>query len=270
MKRDLSKEFQGGLMEIKGVRCKKDNKGMVWLNLEDVARGLGFVNKRDNKVRVDRVKCYLEVFGYDTTTFGGKVLEQLIPENIFYKLAFKANSETARKFQDKVCDEILPQIRISGGYVQEEREEDFINRYFPSFSDDVKKAMVLDLKKTNEEQKKQIEEMKPKALFAESVEGSEDSILVREMASIIKQSGINIGEKRLFVWLRDNCYLCKSGESYNLPTQKSKDLKIMEIKKTTRTNAKGVIKTNTTTKITGKGQIYLLNKIKKEQSNENE
>ena len=104
-------------------------------------------------------------------------------------------------------------------------------------------------------------ELKPKAIFADAVSASKTSILVGELAKVLKANGIDIGQKRLFAWLRDNHYLMQKGESYNLPTQKSMDLGLMEIKKSTVNNADGSIRTVTTTKITGKGQVYFVNKF---------
>lgn len=116
--------------------------------------------------------------------------------------------------------------------------------------------------------KKQVEklmlenqELKPKALFADAVATSTNSILVGELAKIIKANGYDIGQKRLFEWLRSNGYLMAHGEAYNQPTQKSMNLGLMEIKKSTFNNPDGSIRTTTTTKITGKGQIYFVNKF---------
>ena len=104
--------------------------------------------------------------------------------------------------------------------------------------------------------------MKPKALFADAVASSKESILVRELAKLLKQNGVNTGEKRLFEYLRENGYLIKKqGNDYNLPTQKSMDLGLMEIKETTINNPNGNVKINKTTKITGKGQTYFINKF---------
>lgn len=106
-----------------------------------------------------------------------------------------------------------------------------------------------------------IEEDKPKVIFAEALEVSKTSILIGELAKIMKQNGINTGGKRLFEWLREHSYLGTRGENYNMPTQKSMDLELMEIKKSTSVNPDGSIRTNTTPKITGKGQTYFINKF---------
>ncbi|MCT4544597.1 MAG: phage antirepressor KilAC domain-containing protein [Vallitalea sp.] len=110
---------------------------------------------------------------------------------------------------------------------------------------------------------KQIEEMKPKVLFANAVETSKSSILVGELSKIIKQNGVYIGQNKLFKWLRDNNYLCKKGEKYNLPTDKAMTMGLFEIKKTTINNPDGSIRTTRTTKVTGKGQQYFINKFLK-------
>lgn len=113
------------------------------------------------------------------------------------------------------------------------------------------------------ELKDKIEADRPKVIFAEALEVSETSVLIGELAKILKQNGINIGANRLFDWLRHNGYLGNRGDNYNLPTQKSMDLKLMEIKKTNTVNPDGSIRTNRTPKITGKGQTYFVNKFLK-------
>lgn len=112
-----------------------------------------------------------------------------------------------------------------------------------------------------EEQQKMIEANRPKVLFAEAVETSQRSCLIGELAKILKQNGIEIGQNRLFRWLRNNGYLCKTGENYNLPTQRAMDMGLFEIKKTTINKPDGTILVTTTSKITGKGQIYFVNKF---------
>lgn len=105
------------------------------------------------------------------------------------------------------------------------------------------------------------ESMKPKALFADVVSTSEDSILIGQLAKLIKQNGRDIGQNRLFAWMRDNGYLCSKGDNYNMPTQKSMELGLMEIKERTVNNPDGSVRITRTTKVTGKGQIYFVNKL---------
>lgn len=109
-----------------------------------------------------------------------------------------------------------------------------------------------------------IEANRPKVLFAEAVETSQRSCLIGELAKILNQNGIEIGQNRLFQWLRDNGYLCKTGENYNLPTQRAMEMNLFEIKKTTINKPDGTILVKTTTKVTGKGQIYFINKFLRE------
>lgn len=115
-----------------------------------------------------------------------------------------------------------------------------------------------------EAQQKQLAEQAPKVLFANAVETSQKSCLVGELAKILRQNGVDIGEKRLFTWMRENGYLCSYGERYNQPTQKSMDLELFEMKKTTITKPSGEIIVSVTPKVTGKGQVYFVNKFLKQ------
>lgn len=112
-----------------------------------------------------------------------------------------------------------------------------------------------------EAQRMQIETMRPKALFADAVASSDRSCLVAELAKILQQNGVNIGQNRLFAWLREHGYLGTKGEYYNQPTQRAMDMGLFEIKKTSITKPDGSVLVTTTTKVTGKGQIYFVNKI---------
>lgn len=112
-----------------------------------------------------------------------------------------------------------------------------------------------------EQQQKQLEEQKPRVLFSQAVESSQESILIGELARLICQNGVDTGEKRLFAWMRENGFLCQYGERYNLPTQKAMGLGLFEIKKTTITKPNGNILVSTTPKVTGKGQVYFINKF---------
>lgn len=115
-----------------------------------------------------------------------------------------------------------------------------------------------------EEQQKQLAEQAPKVLFANAVETSQKSCLIGELAKILRQNGVNIGEKRLFSWMREKGYLCSYGERYNQPTQKSMYLELFEMKKTTITKPSGEILVSVTSKVSGKGQVYFVNKFLKQ------
>lgn len=124
-------------------------------------------------------------------------------------------------------------------------------------------ALMLAAKQAEEieKQQKQLKEQAPKVLFSDAVATSTKSCLIRELAKLIKQNGVDTGENRLYAWLRNNGYLCKFGESYNQPTQKAMEMGLFEIKKTSITKPSGDILVTTTTKVTGKGQIHFVNKF---------
>ena len=238
------------IITIKNVRGYIDEKGTAWLNLEDVARGLGFTQIKNKKeyIRWERVAQYLKEIAFPTC---GE--NDYIPENLFYKLCMKADNEVARKFQDRVCDEILPSIRKYGMYATDELLDN------PDLI--IKMATRLKEEKAkNKELEDKMKEDKPKVLFAEAVSIAKNTILVREMAKLIKQNGVDMGEKRLFIWLRENGYLIKKiGTDYNMPTQRSMDLGLFEIKESPVLHSSGEIEISKTPKITGKGQQYFLN-----------
>ena len=249
------------IVTIKNVRGYIDEKGTAWLNLEDVAKGLGIV-KKDKKngkeyirIHSQNIKRWLIDFGLIKSEDD---LPEYIQENVFYKLCMKADNEVARKFQDNVCDEILPSIRKYGMYATDELLDN------PDLI--IKMATRLKEEKAkNKELEDKMKEDKPKVLFADSVETSKNTILIGELAKIIKQNGVDIGQKRLFTWLRDNGFLIKrEGTDYNMPTQKSMELELFEIKETAVTHSDGHISINKTPKVTGKGQVYFINKFLKD------
>ena len=244
------------IVTINNVRGYIDEKGTAWLNLEDVARGLGFIKrevkngKKYERVNKQALKGWLIEFGIINSEDD---LPEYIQENVFYKLCMKADNEVARKFQDRVCDEILPSIRKYGMYATDELLDN------PDLI--IKMATKLKEEKAkNKELEDKMKEDKPKVLFAEAVSIAKNTILVREMAKLIKQNGVDMGEKRLFIWLRENGYLIKKiGTDYNMPTQRSMDLGLFEIKESPVLHSSGEIEISKTPKITGKGQQYFLN-----------
>lgn len=248
------------LVVIKNVRGYQSDNGIPQLNLEDVARGLGFVEIKNNieYVRYRTVRGYLKEVGFATSCENDE-LPEYIPENIFYKLCFKAKNEVARKFQDLVTDEVLPSIRKHGAYLTEDKIEEVLSN--PDTI--IKLAMGLkEERKRRVELQKTVDVQRPKVLFADSVESSQTSILIGDLAKILKQSGHEIGQNRLFKWLRENDYLIKNGERKNMPTQKAMELKLFEVKERTVNNPDGSIRITKTTKVTGKGQIYFVEKFK--------
>ena len=223
-----------------------------WFVGKDIAFVLGYSNSR--KAIIDHVddedkgvtKC---------DTLGGSQDLTVINESGLYSLILSSKLPNAKKFKHWVTSEVLPTIRKHGAYMTDEKAFDVLHNA----------GGLADLLQQATEQLKQkdvqIERMKPKALFADAVASSKNSVLIGELAKIIKAKGYDIGQNKLFTWMRENGYLMKTGEAYNQPTQKSMELGLMEIKKSTINNPDGSIRTTTTTKITGKGQVYFVNKF---------
>ena len=180
-----------------------------------------------------------------------------IHESDLYRLVFSSKLPTAEKFTDWVSEEVLPTIRKTGGYVNDESA--FVNTYLP-FADDSTKALFGQTLAALREANNKIEADKPKVLFADAVSTAHTSILIGELAKLLKQNGVEIGQNRLFKWMRDNGYLIKrQGTDFNMPTQKAMDLGLFEIKETAISHADGHTSVNKTPKVTGKGQQYFVN-----------
>lgn len=244
------------ILNINGVECYEKN-GTAYLKLETVARGLGFVDtsKGTEYVRWNTVRQYLSEIGFSQEV----AKTDFIPENIFYRLAMKAKNEAAEKFQALVADEIIPSIRKNGGYIagQENMTEDELlaNAVL------VAQRKIAERDKIIKAQDKKIEEMKPKAIFADAVSTSHTSILIGDLAKLICQNGVQIGQKRLFEWLRSNGYLIKNGASKNMPVQRYIEQGLFEVKESSIQNPDGSVRITRTTKISGKGQVYFVNKF---------
>ncbi|HBF9421688.1 TPA: phage antirepressor KilAC domain-containing protein [Clostridioides difficile] len=190
---------------------------------------------------------------------GGNKL--FLTEDGLYEVLMQSRKQIAKQFKKEV-KKILKEIRKTGGYIHTTED----------MSDDEIMARALQVaQKTIEKKSREIEEkdkviqlQQPKVLFADSVASSDNSILVGELAKLLRQNGIDTGQNRLFDWLRNNGYLIKrKGEDYNAPTQKSVDLGVIETKEGTRVHPDGHTSITKTPKITGKGQIYFINKFKK-------
>ncbi|MCT0068224.1 phage antirepressor KilAC domain-containing protein [Lactococcus lactis] len=219
---------------------------------KDAAVAIGYKNFRDAlKSHVkDKYKRESRI-----TTPSGMQTVTVISEPGLYQLAGESKLPSAEPFQDWVYEEVLPTIRKHGAYMTDAKAQDVISG-----------NGLADLLLQAGNQIKQLEleksQMKPKALFADSVSASENTILIRDLAKILKQNGIDIGEKRLFTWLRDNGYLVKKiGSDYNSPTQRSMNLGILEFTENTHVHNSGKITVTKTPKVTGKGQIYFVNKF---------
>lgn len=221
----------------------------------DVAKALGYIET----AKAIRTHCK-GVSEMDIPTKGGLQKMKIIPEGDLYRLITHSKLPSAERFESWVFDEVLPSIRKNGGYISGQE----------TMSDDelLAKALMVAQNKIAErdrqiaEQDKRIEEMKPSKVFADAVATSKTSILIGELAKILKQNGVETGEKRLFSWLRDKGYLIsRKGTDYNAPTQKSMEMKLFEVKETAITHSDGHVTVTKTTKVTGKGQQYFINKF---------
>lgn len=231
------------------VRTISNEKG-IWFVGRDVANILEYANTR--KAILDHVdeedkavtKC---------DTLGGKQEAVVINESGLYSLILSSKMQSAKDFKHWITSEVLPAIRKNGGYIANQE----------NLSDEELLAKaILVAHKTIEEKNRQIETMTPKAIFADAVSVSRTSILIGELAKLITQNGTTkIGANRLFEWMRENGYLIKSGSSKNMPTQRYVEQGLFEIKESILAMPDGAARTTKTTKVTGKGQIYFVNKF---------
>ena len=230
-----------------------------WFVGKDITGALGYSNPR---------KAIYDHVDYDDKgvticdTPGGKQNMTVINESGLYSLILSSKLPNAKKFKRWVTAEVLPTIRKHGMYAT----DDLLNN--PDLA-----IKTFEALKAERERNKQLtadnEMMKPKALFADAVATSKTSILVGDMAKILKQNGIEMGQKRFFDWLRTNGYLIRrKGTDWNMPTQRSMEMKLFEIKEHTHLDSNGVNVTTKTPKITGKGQVYFVNKFLKAKESE--
>lgn len=227
-----------------------------WFIGKDVADILGYQNgSRDINRHVDEEDRQSYQNGTSEINNRGMTI---INESGLYSLILSSKLPAAKRFKHWVTSEVLPSIRKTGGYVS--NEDMFINTYLP-FADEQTKLLFKSTLETVKTLNCKIEADKPKVLFADAVETAQTSILIGDLAKLIKQNGVDIGQKRLFNWLRENGYLIKNGVSKNMPTQKSMELKLFEVKERTVNNPDGSVHITKTTKVTGKGQSYFLNKF---------
>jgi phage antirepressor YoqD-like protein len=208
------------------------------------------------------------------TPYGIQEVITLSEQGLYFFLA-RSDKPAALPFQKWIAGEVLPSIRRTSGYMTAHADEtpeeimaralvvaqDTINRQKQRAELAEKKATLME--SVADELHRENESMKPKALFADAVATSDRSVLVSELAKVLKQNGVDIGQNRLFVWLREHGYLCSKGEYYNQPTQNAMEMGLFEIKKTSITKPDGIVLVTRTTKVTGKGQIYFINKFLK-------
>lgn len=223
----------------------------------DVAKILGYKNPgvAISKNVPDKFKGVTEM-----ETPGGKQKLTAISEAGLYKLTFRSHAQFAEEFTDWVASEVLPTIRKHGAYMTPQTIEKAL------LNPDTIINLATQLKEEQEHRKRLQQEnevMKPKAIFADAVSTSSSSILVGQLAKILKQNGVEIGQNRLFAWLREHGYLGKRGSNKNVPTQRAVAMGLFKTKETAVTHGDGHITIQITTKVTGKGQQYFINKFLK-------
>lgn len=226
--------------------------GEPWFVGKDVAEILGYSKARNAiAAHVDNLdKALAPIQGGCST---GTQNTTIINESGIYSLVLSSKLPSAQKFKHWVTSEVIPSIRKHGGYIAGQNEM--------SDMELLSRALLL-VKNQLDDRNRQIEEMQPKVIFADAVETSSTSVLIGDFAKLLKQNGIDIGQTRLFEWLRNNGYLMRvKGERRNMPTQRSMEMKLFEIKESVIEHKDGHLTIIRTPKVTGKGQIYFASKF---------
>lgn len=230
-----------------------------WFVGKDVAAALGYKNTKD--ALATHVEDCDKIVGSENATpsikdsMGREQYPTWINESGLYALIFGSKLESAKRFKHWVTSEVLPAIRKHGAYAVDELldDPDMAIKAFTALKEEREKNRLLQADN---------ERMKPKEIFADAVATSHTAILIGDLAKLLKQNGVETGQKRLFVWMRENGYLIKrKGADWNMPTQKSMEMGLFEVKESTVNNPDGSVRINKTTKVTGKGQQYFINKF---------
>lgn len=229
-------------------------EGKPYFAGSDVASALGYA------IPHKAVQTHCKgVLKWNIPTKSGNQDALFIPEGDVYRLIMRSKLPAAEKFESWVMDEVIPSIRKNGGYIagQENLSDDEL----------LAKALMVAQNKIAErdriiaEKQEHIEKMRPKEIFADAVSSSHTSILIGDLAKLICQNGYQIGQKRLFEWMRNNGYLVKFGASKNMPMQRYIEQGLFEVKESNVQNPDGSVRITRTTKVTGKGQVYFVNKF---------
>ena len=234
--------FESG--EFGKIRAMRGDDGEPMLVAKDICAALEIKNSRDALARLDDDEKGVVL----TDTPGGEQQMQAVNEAGLYVLVLGSRKPEAKAFKRWVTHEVLPAIRRDGGYMaaRDETPEETMAR-----------ALVI-AQSTIDRQKNRISELEPKALFADAVAASDGTCLVGELAKMLRQNGVEVGQNRLFAMLREDGYLGNVGQNRNVPTQRAMDLGLFRIKETAVTHSDGHVTINRTPKVTGKGQIYFV------------
>ena len=233
------------------IRTIEEN-GTVLFCGSDIAKALGYASP------ANAITAHCKgVTVLMTPSAGGTQNTKFIPEGDVYRLIAHSKLPAAEQFESWVFDEVLPTIRRNGAYMTDDTLEhaltspDFLIQLATKLKEEKAKRIELEA---------QVEQDKPKVLFAKAVETAHTTILIGDLAKILKQNGVQTGQKRLFDQLRQDGYLIKGGNSHNMPTQRAMEMGLFEVKESTVNNPDGSVRINRTTKVTGKGQTYFVNK----------
>jgi anti-repressor protein len=228
------------------IRVMQNEKGEPWFAATDICNSLGYANPskaiKDHTDDDERYNARLDR--------GGNML--FINESGLYSLILRSRMQTAKQFRKWVTSDVLPAIRKNGGYIMVKSADT---------SDEIIARALIIANETLNRQNELLKESEPKVLFAKAVESSNKSILIGELAKILNQNGIEIGQNRFYTWLRQKGYLGVKGDYYNMPTQRAMELGLFEIKETTINQPGGKVLISRTSKVTGKGQVYFVNKF---------
>lgn len=254
----MSNEIQSFTNDQFGtVRAVRGEDGEPMFVAKDVCAVLELKNPRSTIALLDEDERGVHI----VDTPGGEQQMTTVTEPGFYKLVMRSRKPEAKAFQRWVTHEVLPALRREGGYMvarADETPEETMARavLLARATIDRQKSRIAGLEAENEE-------MRPKALFADAVAASDGTCLVGELAKMLRQNGVEVGQNRLFAMLREDGYLGKGGQNRNVPTQRSMEMGLFRIKETAVTHADGRVTINRTPKVTGKGQRYFLERYGK-------
>ena len=232
-------------------------EGEPWFMAADVCRALDIGNSSQAISRLDEDEKMITLISNEGNRRGNPNMT-VVNEPGLYTLILSSRKPETKVFKRWVTHDILPTIRKTGGYVNDTAQ--FVESYFGQLDPSQKHALTM-MFDESKRMSAQLKEQAPKVLFANAVETAHNSILIGDLAKIIRQNGVDIGQKRLFDWMRQNGYLIKGGQSKNMPTQKAMDMNLFEVKERTVNNPDGSVRITRTTKVTGKGQTYFVKKF---------
>ena len=241
--------------------------GNPWFVGRDVTEVLGYVNSR--KALLDHVD---DEDKYDGVTIRDSIGREqnpvMINESGLYSLILSSMMPNAKRFKHWVASEVIPSVRKNGGYIA--NQENMTPEQIMAAGLQAAQKIIEEKNRQIQEQEADIQRMRPKEVFADAVTTSRTSILIGQLAKIISQNGVQIGQNRLFAWLRENGYLIiRRGTDYNMPTQRAMEMRLFEIKERTVNKPDGSSMITRTTLITGKGQQYFINKFLNNEQQEN-